>query len=555
MSGVKRMSAPMEKYASGKWLLAGFGLTAWYLWLYLAQAFSGDFVVQDDARQHVFWAYRYLQPGYFLNDLMADYFEAMAPYGYRALYRAAAYLDFDPFVFNKLLPIALAMATTYYCFRLSLRLLPSPAVALVATVLLNQLVWSHDDLPSGTPRAFVYPLLLASFFYIASRSFWPLLLTLILEAAFYPHALLISFATYLFGLVGWEGRKFSLSSLSRDYGAVLVSAAVSFTVLLPYVLKSGDFGPLVTAAEARHLPEFQSGERSAFFEEGFWDFWVKGRRSGFWPTGMGSAASVCLVLSLPLPYLLRRKQTFTLLKSLTPAAGLLPRLAAASLLLFGAAHLLLFRLHLPSRFTQHSFRIIAALAGAMALVAVARVLCHKIKFGEHKEVASKVGSALLLASFAAFLIYPQIRWAAGKEVVRAAFKIGKKPDLYRFLQTQPRDSRVAVLSDEASVIPSFALRSVVFANEYAIAYHRGYYQGLKAREKAMEAAFLTGDPEQLKAFIVTFAVTHFIVDDTVRELWRTHRNGTGAPRLQLAMPRCILFDGTATVVDAHCALR
>ena len=138
-------------------------------------------------------------------------------------------------------------------------------------------------------------------------------------------------------------------------------------------------------------------------------------RSGLWPVTMGKTPTACLFLTLILPFLVGRKRIFLLLKGLTPAVGTLPRLSIASLLLFLAAHALLFRLHLPSRFTQHSFRIIVALAAAMTIVAVSQVLWEGMRSGQNKSFALNARGLILLGSFALLLFHPQLRWAAAKQ--------------------------------------------------------------------------------------------------------------------------------------------
>ena len=64
----------------------------------LQVAFAGDWVVQDDARQHVFWMARYVDPELFPNDLIADYFQSVAPWGYTSLYKLGIAIGIDPFV-------------------------------------------------------------------------------------------------------------------------------------------------------------------------------------------------------------------------------------------------------------------------------------------------------------------------------------------------------------------------------------------------------------------------------------------------------------------------
>ena len=127
----------------------------------LKQALHGEYVVQDDARQHVFWMARFVDPDLFPHDLIADYFQSAAPYGYTALYRLMAEIGLDPLLFSKLLPMGLGLIVTGYCFGLALQIFPAPLCGFLASVLLNQNLWMRNDLSSGTPRAFAYPLLLA----------------------------------------------------------------------------------------------------------------------------------------------------------------------------------------------------------------------------------------------------------------------------------------------------------------------------------------------------------------------------------------------------------
>ena len=58
------------------------GFAVFCCYLALREGFSSQWVVQDDARQHVFWMLRYLDPQLFPDDLIADYFQSVAPVGY-----------------------------------------------------------------------------------------------------------------------------------------------------------------------------------------------------------------------------------------------------------------------------------------------------------------------------------------------------------------------------------------------------------------------------------------------------------------------------------------
>jgi len=61
------------------WLTLSFTFAILYSFLALQEAFSSEYVIQDDARQHVFWTRRFLDSNLFPNDLIADYFQSVAP--------------------------------------------------------------------------------------------------------------------------------------------------------------------------------------------------------------------------------------------------------------------------------------------------------------------------------------------------------------------------------------------------------------------------------------------------------------------------------------------
>ncbi|MEB3229790.1 MAG: hypothetical protein VKJ64_02185, partial [Leptolyngbyaceae bacterium] len=60
-----------------------------YALLALNQAIADPLVVQDDARQFVFWMQRWHDPTLFPNDPIADYFESVTPWGFKGLYAVA----------------------------------------------------------------------------------------------------------------------------------------------------------------------------------------------------------------------------------------------------------------------------------------------------------------------------------------------------------------------------------------------------------------------------------------------------------------------------------
>ena len=121
-----------------------------YSFMGVQQAFEPGYVIHDDVRSHVFWMHRFLDPELFPNDVITDYFQSVAPYGYTTLYRVATWMGVDPIGFNKILPLVLVLVTTGYCFHLSMALFPVPAAGFIATLFLNQTTWNTHDTVSYT---------------------------------------------------------------------------------------------------------------------------------------------------------------------------------------------------------------------------------------------------------------------------------------------------------------------------------------------------------------------------------------------------------------------
>jgi hypothetical protein len=131
--------------------------------------------------------------------------------------------------------------------------------------LLNQAVWSRDDIVSATARAFLYPLFLAFLYYLARRKFIPCLVALTLQALFYPSIAFVSAGLLALGLIAWKGKR---PALTRDRFAVWLCAAglaAIIIVLAFYASKSSGFGEVITASQARQMREFYGGGQGQLF--------------------------------------------------------------------------------------------------------------------------------------------------------------------------------------------------------------------------------------------------------------------------------------------------
>jgi len=538
-----------------------------YAWLGLRKAFDGEYVVQDDARQHVFWMVRFLDPQLFPNDLIADYFQSVAPAGYTSVYRLAAAVGINPLLFNKLLPPVLGLLITGYCFGLCLEIFPIPAAGFIATLLFNQHMGFKEDVISATPRAFAYPLLLAFLYYLLRGKLLPTLGAIALLGLFYPQVLLICALILVLRLLDWENGQLRFSQQRSDYIFCAAGLGVTCSILLPFVFSTSEYGPVIAVAEAKTLPEFWSKGRSIFFREDPWEFFLFGGRSGMFPKAILTPVTLCVGLLLPL--LLAFGSRFPLAKQLRSGIKILPQMLLASIALFCAAHALLFKLHLPSRYTGYSFRVIIVLASAIAFVLILDALLSWAQQGTFpRQIIAWVTVAIVSISL---LCYPSFV----KSFPKASYKHGKLPELYQFFRQQPKDILIASIAEEADLLPSFTQRSVLVAREYAIPYQLGYYRQFRQRLLDLVRAQYSPDLAEVQKFIQTYGVDFILLDPGAltpeylyhkRQRWIIKLQPTQAaldrmkqekpPALAKVMNSCQAFQTQGMVVlDANCILK
>ncbi|HBE17410.1 MAG TPA: hypothetical protein DEG17_04105 [Cyanobacteria bacterium UBA11149] len=569
------------------WFSLSLSFAALYGFFALQEAFSADFVVQDDVRQHVFWMRRFLDPDLFPNDLIANYYQSIAPGGFAALYRLIAKMGMDPLIFSKLLPPILALSATAYCFGCVMEILPIPMTGFIATLLLNQNLWIKDDISSATSRAFLYPLFLAFLYYLLRRSWLPLCVTIILEVLFYPPYVLMSVGLLFVRLWRFDKGRLRLSQDRSNYWFFAIGFVVAIAGLLPTILESSEFGGTITGTQARTMLEFSQNGRSKFFLDNPWEFWFFGERSGFfpieWKTMNHNYFMLMFFAGLSLPILQRYHAIFPLAKQIEKEVFILLQIGLTSLGWFLLAHATLFKLYLPSRYSQHSLRIVMALSAAIALTLILDALFHACQ--ELSVTLPRIVSSLIMPSLALgitallsaiLLIYP-LFW---KDFMDIGYIKGKDPELYQFFQQQPKDILIASIVNEARNLPSFTQRSVLTAREYAIPYHLGYYTQIRQRTIDLIQAQYSPEIKELKNFIHKYDIDFWVLDNTaftptylqenrrdVNQVWvRQYQPAVNnalaqlqegnIPALAKITPRCTaLQTSNFIVIDTDCILQ
>ncbi|ELS01410.1 hypothetical protein Xen7305DRAFT_00011140 [Xenococcus sp. PCC 7305] len=497
-----------------RWFYLSLLFAVYMAWAPLQKALSHEYLVQDDARQHIFWMQRFIDPELFPHDLLANYFQSVAPTGYSWLYQGFAGLGVDPILLHKLLPLPLMLLSTAYVFEICWQLLRVPFAGFLAAMLLNISLWMRDDVVSATPVAFAYPLLLAFVYYWLKRSLIPSLLAIALLGSFYPQSALVAGGLAVASLVDLSTKKLRNVHNYAQVGSVL---GVLVLVLLPYLGRNSAFGPVVTASEARNLAAFSVHGWSHFFDPNPWYFWFCGKRSGMLP---GEWCKILLKrdfwlfppqiwFGLSLPLLMKFPQRLPLVRFVNSKINILWQWLLVSVIWFGISHALIFALHLPNRYTANSWRLIAAIAGAIALTIVLDGLIHCARIPRFSLFAKGLGIVMLLC----LLIYPIT--LRNNFYLKTGYVIGEAPHIYEFLQEQPKDILIASLNREANNLPTFAQRSIFVGGEgYLLPYHQGYYQELKQRTAALIHAQYSTDWRTVTDFVEEYEIDFWLIGES-----------------------------------------
>jgi hypothetical protein len=526
--------------------------------LALRQAFSHGYVLADDVRQHVFWMFRFLDPKLFPNDPIADYFQSIAPPGFAALYRFFATLGIDPLFVSKLVPFGLGLLTAGFLFGAALRILRSPAIAALAAILLCQCLWLSSDLCSATPRAFFYPLFAAFIYYHAGHSRLAVLIVVFLEGIFFPPGALISLSVIALDLVQINKVWPRFIRDYRTYVFCALAVVVVLFALIPYLRGAEKFGPMLTYAQARQMSEFAPGGRVPFFYSDLWNYWMHGA-GGLHIQSRPSSLFVAFLW----PIFAFFPRAFPLLRR---ARGqVLLRIGGAALILFAISHALLFRLYLPSRYTQHTGRVLLALAAAVAIMALVDFLLRWSESRGASQLACLFGSGLA----ALVLLWTVCLPLFLSHFPRANYITGNAPNLYRFFAAQAPTIRIASIADEANNLPAFCRRSIIFGVETAVPFHPGYYLPLRQRGLAIASAQYSPDLSVVQRCIReqhidfwlldrgAFTPEHLRYNRVLRQLRLKIPDSSSAssPFLQHPPPRCVVFaDPHFVVVDARAVL-
>ncbi len=478
----------------------------------------------EDFAHHIWWLYHWVDSQLFPDDLAHLFFSQpiLAPYGYQFLFRTLVPFV-DPQLLAESLPFILVLVATALAFQIGQRVGQGLLGGVVAAVffILAELRFLH----AGLPRSFATPILLFGMWALLTQRQIALGCALLLAVLFYPPVVanLGLCAAIVLVLRVWKERK-----LPARWPVLIAIGCLALVVLgLAYLrpMPPG-LGQKVTFEQAYAMPEFWSGGRSHFFDHDPWRFYFSKR------DGLGINPWLALLLTCLLVVVWRSFPGVIGVESWA--------LAGTALGLFVSAHLTLFVLHHPNRYTLYALPVFGLLVVAAVIPAfIARLRAYPPAGGMRIFLSKQLKRAILVPVGCLVLA------AYGTEATTKLVSVLHTPPdqdleaVYLFLETLPKDTLVAAHPYDADNIPLRSRRSVLASMETSLPLYVGYYQTMAERIAAVLAAYHASDFAAVDLLYDRYGVDVFVVNqgryvpgaslyyepflDSVREQWRQGR--------------------------------
>ncbi|WP_088894030.1 hypothetical protein [Leptolyngbya ohadii] len=607
-AGISRRLNHQLNHQRGIWI--SLLIPLWFGLVSLAYRLSHQLIVQDDQRLHLVWLQQWIDPQLFQNDLIARYYQSIQPIGFRAFYWFAAQIGIEPVVLAAVLPLILALISSFFLYRLTFRLLPHPLAPLIAVLLFNQNIWCKDDLVSASPRSFAYPLLILFLDAITRFSVnsltahssngsgvpqnWGVrgqfriqqspfvlaiacLLILTLQGLFYPQIMLVSLGVLWLRLLSWRQGKLRLSCDRFDYGLASAGLMLTGIILLFFSQTASEFGDIFSAEQMRSMPEFLPGGRRVYFGVSSLRFWfagASGLRFPLFPPILWAAAG------LPLICAFKKRSASEQVSSPRPeitvlAQVLLAQVILASIGLFALAHLTFPLLYLPSRYTFYSSRVVLPIAAGITLT----ILIDR--FWQWLRLRKTIGLTLrerMLTNLVALLAIVVVIVPAMPPLFLSnqGWITGTESKLYSFLSAQPESSVIASVANVTDNIPAFSQRSVLFSPELAMPYHANFYQQMQQRITDIIQAQYSQNLSTVKSVIEKYKIDLWIVesesfnsDYLLSQSWLMNSSMRSIVQIastalqqqesfvlrELSQQCTVFSEGLHSVIDADCILQ
>jgi hypothetical protein len=405
---------------------------------------------------------------------------------------ANKFIDF--IILGKIMGVLTFLLSIIFIYRLG-KIIKNKRYALILTFLFILQPWLARPFQGGLSRSFAFLLLIVFLYYLIKKDRLKLSFVLLLEALIYPTVFLLSLAIFGLSLIDIKEKKIKID-LKQNY-MFFIFAVLSFAlILVPLNLVNYGLDDDITFTEASLSPEFYEGGAYPFFI-GSIPFTSDIKSIISTLTHLYSfnlinspiyLNQLFVLFALSVIFIIAYgKRIFNLPKEIY----LLP---VASLILQTLAILLLFRLHIPSRYVQYSIPLflIIIVAHGIYLLSIQKKLRYIF--------------AILLLILAAFYINKLILIPQYNPVYCA------DEGVYDYLKTLPDDALIAGHPADMNCIALFGQKRPFVMSILTSPLLKDYYSIMKQRDFDFFSAYYSSDKKQVRDFCKKNVITHIVVN-------------------------------------------
>jgi len=400
----------------------------------------------------------------------------------------------DFIILGKVMGVLTFLLSAIFMYKLG-KIIKNKRYALILTFLFILQPWLARPFQGGLSRSFAFLFLITFLYYLIKKDRLKLSFVLLLEALIYPTAFLLSLAIFGLSLIDIKEKKIKLC-LKQNY-IFFIFAVLSFAIILvPLTFINYDIKGQTTLKEAILSPDFYQGGAEPIF-------------IGSIPFTSDTKSLISTLTHLYAFNLINRPIYLTPLFVLFALSVIfiiaygermfkLPReiylLPIASLILQTLAILLLFRLHIPSRYVQYSIPLflIIIVAHGIYLLSIQKKLRYVF--------------AILLLILATFyvnklILIPQYNpvYCADKEV-------------YDYLKALPDDALITGHPVDMNCIALFGQKRPFVMSMANSALLKDFYKIMRQRNFDFFSAYYSSDKKQVQEFCKKNDITHIVVN-------------------------------------------
>ena len=342
----------------------------------------------------------------------------------------------------------------------------------------------------GMSRSFAFLLLISFLYYLIKKDVWKLSIVFLLESMLYPPTLLISLFTFGLSKIDLNEKRVKLDIKTNYVPYIFITIAL-IIVLVPMLSINYGIKEMTSFSEAIMYPEFYDGGKVPIFR-GTIPFTSDIKSTlqsliALYDTGIRrplhtNSLFILLVITIIFMIVYRKK-----ILRLPPAIYLM---LLSGLILQSLAALLLFRLHLPSRYIKHVLPLVLIL-----------ILAHGMYLLSKKEKTKPI-FVILLILLPIFYI-PRIDYVPVHCQDR---------EVYSYLKTLPKSALVAGHPTDMNCMALFGQIKPFIMSELNTPYYKDYYEIVRKRNLDFFSAYYSDSKLEIQNFCEDNGITHLIVN-------------------------------------------